>query len=72
MAQQDVTPVGAGDFLKMAPPTAANFYIWLTSHDINWYVALATLLYVSLQIYVIARDKILPKRKSRKGGSHGS
>lgn len=65
MTQQDATPVGT-EILKMTPPTAANFYIWLTSHDINWYVALATLIYISLQTYVIIRDKVLQKRKSKK------
>lgn len=49
------------------PPIGANFWIWLTSHDINWLVALATLIYISLQVYVLARDKLIRRRAGSDG-----
>ena len=32
--------------LKATPVAGGNFWIWLTNHDINWWVALATLAYI--------------------------
>lgn len=49
---------------KAAPPVGANLWIWFTSHDINWAVAIFTLVYLSLQIYVLVRDKLLRYEKS--------
>ncbi|KVM83500.1 hypothetical protein WT94_20810 [Burkholderia stagnalis] len=34
-----------------------NFWLRLTSHDINWYVALATLGYIGLQAYYLIKNK---------------
>lgn len=44
---------------KAVPPVGANLWIWFTSHDINWVVAVFTLVYLGLQIYVLVRDKLL-------------
>jgi hypothetical protein len=48
---------------KAAPPVGANLWIWFTSHDINWVVAIFTLVYLSLQIYVLVRDKLFGRGK---------
>lgn len=42
---------------KAAPAVGSNFWLWLTSHDINWYVALATLGYIGLQAYYLIKNK---------------
>lgn len=57
----------ASSVAKATPPVGANFWIWLTSHDINWLVALATLIYISLQVYVLARDKLIRRRAAGDG-----
>ena len=43
--------------VKAAPAIGGNFWLWLTSHDINWYVALATLGYIGLQAYYLIKNK---------------
>lgn len=48
---------------KAAPPVGANLWIWFTSHDINWVVAIFTLVYLGLQIFVLVRDKLLRREK---------
>ena len=55
MVKNDITT----SIAKAAPPTAANFWLWLVAHDINWWVAVATLIYVGLQGYVLVRDKLV-------------
>jgi len=50
--------------VKAGPPVGANLWIWFTSHDINWLVAIFTLVYLGLQIFVLARDKLLRLEKS--------
>lgn len=49
----------AASIAKVSPPVGANFFLWLSTHDINWWVAVATLIYVGLQVYVMVRDKII-------------
>ncbi len=46
---------------KVTPPVAYNGWTWFVTHDINWFVALATLVYISLQVYVLVRDKVVRK-----------
>jgi hypothetical protein len=41
----------------------ANYWLWFTSHDINWYVAAATIVYIGLQAYVLVRDKIVRRER---------
>jgi hypothetical protein len=36
----------AASAVKVAPPVGVNYWLWLTGHDINWYVAAATLVYI--------------------------
>jgi hypothetical protein len=43
--------------VKAAPAVGSNFWLWLTSHDINWYVALATLGYIGLQAGYLIKNK---------------
>lgn len=43
--------------VKAAPPVGANWWLWLQAHDINWWVALATLVYIGLQSYYLVRNK---------------
>ncbi|MGF7130532.1 hypothetical protein P3T40_002007 [Paraburkholderia sp. EB58] len=52
----------AASIAKAAPPTGANLWIWLGSHDINWWVAVATIGYIGLQAYYLI------KSKGRRGG----
>lgn len=47
----------ASSVAKAAPPLGANWWLWLQSHDINWYVAVATLIYIGLQSYYLIRNK---------------
>ncbi|MDN8001441.1 hypothetical protein QZN00_30420, partial [Burkholderia multivorans] len=41
----------------ISPAIGSNFWIWLSSHDINWWVALATLGYIGLQSYYLIKNK---------------
>jgi len=43
--------------LKNAFPMGANYWLWLTSHDINWYVAAATIAYIGLQAFYLIKNK---------------
>lgn len=65
MEQQDASGV-ASAVVRAAPPVASNLWLWTTSHDINWYVAVMTMLYIGLQIYVLIRDKVLRKKHGGK------
>ncbi|MDN7871254.1 hypothetical protein QZM26_17750 [Burkholderia multivorans] len=47
----------AASAAKAAPAIGGNFWIWLSSHDINWWVALATLGYIGLQSYYLIKNK---------------
>lgn len=49
----------AASVAKAVPPVGANFWLWLTGHDINWWVGAATLIYIGLQGYVLIRDKLV-------------
>ncbi|WP_258048551.1 hypothetical protein [Burkholderia anthinoferrum] len=42
---------------KVAPAVGSNFWLWLTSHDINWWVAVATIAYIGLQAYYLVKNK---------------
>jgi hypothetical protein len=42
---------------KTAPPVGANYWLWLTGHDINWWVAIFTIAYICLQGYFLIRNK---------------
>jgi hypothetical protein len=53
----------AASIVKAAPPTGTNLWLWLASHDINWWVAAATIGYIGLQVYYLIRNK-----GSRAGG----
>lgn len=47
----------AASAVKAAPPLGANWWFWVTGHDINWWVALATLIYIGLQSFYLVRNK---------------
>jgi hypothetical protein len=55
----------AASIAKAAPAVGGNFWLWLTSHDINWWVALMTAFYIALQAYVLARDKIIGRSREQ-------
>lgn len=59
----DTQEAAAGEALKSVPAVGANAWLWLTNHNLNWWVALATLIYIALQAYVLVRDKILRRGK---------
>ncbi|MDF0501641.1 hypothetical protein POK33_13020 [Burkholderia cenocepacia] len=42
---------------KAAPAVGSNFWLWLTGHDINWWVAVATIAYIGLQAYYLIKNK---------------
>jgi hypothetical protein len=42
---------------KAGPPVGANLWLWLSGHDINWWVAAATIFYIGLQSYYLVRNK---------------
>lgn len=48
----------AASAVKTSPPVAYSAWLWLTSHDINWYVAALTFVYIGMQVYVFARDRV--------------
>ncbi|RQV20675.1 MULTISPECIES: hypothetical protein [Burkholderia] len=43
--------------VKAAPAVGGNFWLWLTNHDINWWVAVATIAYIGLQAFYLIRNK---------------
>lgn len=55
----------ASSVAKATPAVGANFWLWLMSKDINWWVASATLLYVLLQVFVLVRDKVIERRRGK-------
>lgn len=46
----------AASAVKAAPPVGANYWLWFQSHDINWYVAAATIVYIGLQAFYLIRN----------------
>lgn len=46
----------AASAAKATPPISANVWLWLSSHDINWYMAAATIVYIGLQAYYLVRN----------------
>lgn len=46
----------AASAVKTVPPVGANYWFWLTGHDINWYVAVATIFYICLQAFYLIRN----------------
>jgi hypothetical protein len=46
----------AASAVKVTPTLVSNTWLWLQSHDINWWVALATLGYIGLQAYYLIRN----------------
>lgn len=47
----------ASSVLKTSPAIGANFWMWLVSHDINWWVALITIAYIVLQAFYLIKNK---------------
>jgi hypothetical protein len=47
---------------KAVPPIGANWWLWFVAHDINWWVALATICYIGLQAFYLIRNN------GRRGG----
>lgn len=47
----------AKSVVQTTPPIGGNLWIWLSSHDINWWVALATIAFIGLQSYYLIRNK---------------
>lgn len=47
---------------KAMPVVGGNFWLWLSSHDINWWVAVATLGYIGASF-------IFAWRKDRRGAN---
>ncbi|MGQ7907214.1 hypothetical protein [Burkholderia sp. BC1] len=43
--------------VKVAPAVGGNVWLWLKSHDINWWVSVATIAYIGLQAYYLIKDK---------------
>lgn len=42
---------------KSAPAVGSNFWLWVSDHDVNWWVAVATFVYIGVQIYYLVRSK---------------
>lgn len=42
---------------KVAPAAGSNFWLWLTGHDINWWVAVATIAYIGLRACYLIKNK---------------
>lgn len=48
----------AASAVKGAPVAGGNFWIWLSSRDINWWVAVATLVYIGASfIFALRKDR---------------
>ncbi|CAG9262243.1 hypothetical protein [Paraburkholderia caribensis] len=45
----------AASAVKGAPVAGGNFWIWLNGHDINWWVAVATLAYIGTSFVLALR-----------------
>ncbi|WP_112177128.1 hypothetical protein [Paraburkholderia unamae] len=46
----------AASVVKAAPAVGGNFWLWLQSHDINWWVALLTAGYILLQAFYLIKN----------------
>jgi|GEM_PF-2448407 len=55
----------AASAVKGAPVAGGNFWIWLNDHDINWWVAVATLVYIGAS-FVLALRKDRRERTREK------
>ena len=49
--------------LKAAPPVAVSFYGTILAMPIEKWVAVLTVIYIALQVYLLVRDKIIRKRR---------
>ena len=47
----------AASVAKVAPPVGANYWLWLSSHDVNWWVAIFTIGYICLQAFFLIKNK---------------
>jgi hypothetical protein len=47
----------ATNAVKAAPPIGVNYWLWFSSHDINWWVAIFTIAYICLQAYYLIKNK---------------
>ncbi|SAK69415.1 hypothetical protein AWB80_03562 [Caballeronia pedi] len=63
------------DFLvnmsKGAPVVGGNFWLWLSSHDINWWVAVATLAYIGSSFVFAWRKDRRAERACEGESAHG-
>ncbi|MEM5371960.1 hypothetical protein V4C53_38900 [Paraburkholderia azotifigens] len=57
----------AASAVKGAPVAGGNFWIWLNGHDINWWVAVATLAYIAAS-FVLALRRDRRERRRDFGG----
>lgn len=57
--------------VKSVPPVGASLWMWIGSHDLNWWasfaVSVATFGYIGLQSFVLWRDKIRRRREHGNG-----
>ena len=49
--------------LKAAPPIAVSFYGTVLAMPIEKWVAVLTVIYIALQVYLLVRDKIVRHRR---------
>ncbi len=43
--------------VKVAPAMGDNVWLWLKSHDINWWVSVATIAYIELRAYYLIKSE---------------
>ncbi|WP_250528851.1 hypothetical protein [Caballeronia sp. ATUFL_F1_KS4A] len=58
----------AASMAKNTPVVGGNFWLWLSNHDINWWVAVATLAYIGAS-FVFAWRK---DRRDQRAREHES
>lgn len=46
----------AASAMKALPPVGMNLWQWFANHDINWWMAAATIGYIGLQAYYLIRN----------------
>lgn len=48
----------AASAAKAMPVVGGNYWLWLSSHDINWWVAVATLAYIGASfVFALRKDR---------------
>ncbi len=60
---RDQTGQALDEALKASPPVVVTFYGTVMDMPIEKWVAVATLIYIALQVFLLVRDRIVKRRR---------